>query len=117
MPKKQAFRITWEDGNTTVTEMNATLEEARAYYIAEPFQFGDTDEHPGDKMVRAVTVEELHRFHVFGKYWKDLDTEATYSKHLDATDKKDAERLAWLDIQGMNHGLSATVRAYPEEEP
>ena len=56
--KKRTFRITWEDGNTTVTEMNATLDQARAYFIGQKFQFGDTDEHPGDLMLAATAVEE-----------------------------------------------------------
>jgi hypothetical protein len=38
---------------------NATLAEARAYYLGQKFQFGDSEEHPGDKLVEAVAVEEL----------------------------------------------------------
>jgi hypothetical protein len=29
----QAYKITWDDGNTTTTDMNATLDEAKRYYI------------------------------------------------------------------------------------
>lgn len=115
-PLPRTFRITWENGNVTTTGMNATIDEARAYYIGKPFQFGDTEEIPGDLMVKATAVDELHRFHVFGSYWKDLDSEAIYSEHIHAIDERDAKRLAWLDIQARNHGLGATVEAHPEEE-
>ena len=54
-----AFKVTFEDGNTLTTSMNATLEEAQKYYIGTPFQFGDTDECPHDKLVKAVKVEQL----------------------------------------------------------
>ena len=54
-----SFRVTFEDGNTLVTDMNASLEEAKAYYVGQYFQFGDTDECPSDKMVKAVLVEEF----------------------------------------------------------
>ena len=55
------FKITFENGDTLVTSMNATLEEAAAYYIgnAHGFQFGDTEACPGDKLVRAVNVEVI----------------------------------------------------------
>lgn len=54
-----ALRVTFADGNTVYSEMNATPEEARAYYIGQSFQFGDTEECPRDKMVKAVAVELL----------------------------------------------------------
>ena len=51
------FKVIFEDGNSLVTEMNADLEEARRYY-GQYFNFGDTDEHPQDKMVKAIAVEQ-----------------------------------------------------------
>lgn len=54
-----AYRITFKDGNTIETEMNATLAEAIAYYIGQSFQFGDTNECPSDNLVEAVKVEAL----------------------------------------------------------
>lgn len=51
------YKITFADGNTIRTEMNATLAEASAYYIGNKFQFGDTEEKPFDYMVEAVQVE------------------------------------------------------------
>lgn len=53
------YRIDYEDGNHTVTGFNGTLPEAQAYYVGQAFQFGDTEEHPADKMVRAVRVSPV----------------------------------------------------------
>jgi hypothetical protein len=53
------FKITFADGNTITTGMNATLAEASAYYIGQRFQFGDTEEKPFDHMVEAVKVESV----------------------------------------------------------
>jgi hypothetical protein len=55
----RAIRVTYEDGNTTVTNINGTDDEIRAHYIGQAFQFGDTEEHPADRMVEAVAVEFL----------------------------------------------------------
>ena len=52
-------KVTFADGNTLTTGINATLEEAQAYYIGQELQFGDTEEHPADRMVRAIAVEEV----------------------------------------------------------
>lgn len=54
-----SIRVTFEDGNTIDTGINATLDEARAYYIGQKFQFGDTDECPRDKLVKAIAVDLL----------------------------------------------------------
>jgi len=51
------YKITFADGNIVTTGMNATLDEAKAYYIGKRFQFGDTDEKPYDHLVEAVSVE------------------------------------------------------------
>ena len=56
-----AYKITFEDGNTITTSMNATLAEARAYYIGTAFQFGDTEECPRDKLIKATKVEEIYK--------------------------------------------------------
>ena len=54
-----AVTITYEDGSTISTNINGTIEEARAYYIGQAFNFGDTEEHPADRMVKAVAVDEV----------------------------------------------------------
>ena len=54
-----AFKVTFANGNHLITSMNATLNEAKQYYIGTKFQFGDTDERPYDYLVEAVSVEEV----------------------------------------------------------
>ena len=49
--------VTYEDGNTISTSINGSKETIREYYIGTYFQHGDTEEHPTDKMVKAVAVE------------------------------------------------------------
>lgn len=56
---RQDYCVTYEDGNSTVTGFNGTLEDAERYYIGQLFQFGDTEECPRDKMVKAAKVEQL----------------------------------------------------------
>jgi hypothetical protein len=38
---------------------NGTNEEIERYYIGQVFNFGDTDEHPADLLVKAVSVDFL----------------------------------------------------------
>jgi hypothetical protein len=54
-----AIQVMFEDGNYILTDINATFEEASEYYVGKFFQFGDTDEHPADKMVKCVAIKEL----------------------------------------------------------
>jgi hypothetical protein len=54
-----AIKVTYADGNSLSTNINGTIEEARAYYIGQWFNFGDTEEHPADRMVKAVAVDEV----------------------------------------------------------
>ena len=49
--------VTYEDGTTIPTSINGSKETIREYYIGTYFQHGDTEEHPTDKMVKAVSVE------------------------------------------------------------
>jgi len=55
----KAYTVTFSDGNTLVTSMNATLEEATAYYTRNCFNFGDTEECMKDRMVKGIKVEAL----------------------------------------------------------
>lgn len=52
-----AVVVKFSDGNEIRTSINATLEEARRYYLGQSFQFGDTDECPEDRLVRAVSCD------------------------------------------------------------
>ncbi len=54
-----SFKITYADGNITITNMNATIHEATTYYTGTSFNFGDTAAHPRDKMVKVVFVHQI----------------------------------------------------------
>jgi hypothetical protein len=56
---RKASANSFQIGNSIKTQFNGTLEEAQAYYVGKKFNFGDTDAHPKDKMVKAVRVEQL----------------------------------------------------------
>lgn len=49
--------VTFEDGNTIDTAINGTNESINEYYIGNYFDFGDTEEHPQSKMIKAVSVK------------------------------------------------------------
>ena len=55
--KMRDVTVTFEDGNTIDASINGSEETIREYYIGNRFQFGDTEEHPADKMVKAVSVD------------------------------------------------------------
>lgn len=48
-------KVTFTDVNTITTPINATIEEAKKYYVGKWFNFGVD----GDHMVKAVSCEEL----------------------------------------------------------
>ena len=53
------IRIHYEDGTTDTTSINGTDEEIRAHYEGQSFNFGDTEEHPRDRLLKCVRVEFL----------------------------------------------------------
>lgn len=55
--QRHTVKVTFEDGNTIVSEINGTKEEIEQYYLNNSFNFGDSDEHPQDKVLRATNVE------------------------------------------------------------
>lgn len=59
--KLPAFKVTFEDGNTMVTSMSAsvTLEAAKKYYEGKSFTFGTGEEGDPERQVKAVSVEEV----------------------------------------------------------
>lgn len=63
-------KITSEDGNSFHTGFNGDIADLNTYYLGKYFNFGDTEEHPADKMVKAVKVELL-------------DDEGELRKHLE----------------------------------
>lgn len=56
------IKVYFEDGNTLTTKINGTKKEIEKYYIGQAFQFGDTEECPKDKLVKAVKVEFLQPY-------------------------------------------------------
>ena len=58
----KTVKVYFEDGNTLVSSINGTKKEVESYYVGKAFQFGDSEECPTDKMVKAVKVEFLQAF-------------------------------------------------------
>lgn len=52
----RTIKVTWEDGDTTITNINGTDEQIRQYYLNQVFNLG---RGPDDYLVRAVSVEFL----------------------------------------------------------
>ena len=46
-------KVTFTDGNIITTGINATIEEAKKYYVGKWFNFGID----GNRMVKAVSCE------------------------------------------------------------
>ena len=54
-----AIEVIFENGNTILTDINATFEEASNYYVGKYFQFGDNEQHPEDLLVKCVAIREM----------------------------------------------------------
>lgn len=57
--KPRSVKVIFEDGNFLFSTINATMQQAVDYYVGQRFQFGDTDEHPADKMVKCTDLHFL----------------------------------------------------------
>lgn len=55
----KTVKVTWSDGDTTITDINGTMEEIRAYYVGKWFNLGGIYNPCEDRMVQGMTVEEL----------------------------------------------------------
>lgn len=55
----RAITVHYADGNTWQMSINGSNAEIERYFVGSYFNFGDTEEHPADKMVQAVRVEFL----------------------------------------------------------
>jgi hypothetical protein len=87
----KAYKVTFADGNSLVTSMNADIDEARAYYVGQSFELDETKPR-----VRAVSVEyvsdydlaetetEAHAHVAAGRTWPALKESKSF----------DAERLS-----------------------
>ena len=51
-------KVTFADGDSLVTRINATLEEARRYYVGQRFNLAPRGSSE-DRMVEAVSVEQV----------------------------------------------------------
>lgn len=56
-PPRIAIKVEFEEKLTVFTEINATLKTAREYYVGKPFNFGDIEAHPRDRMLKGLSVE------------------------------------------------------------
>ena len=54
-PNMITIKATFDDGNSIVTRINSTLEDAKAYYIGRMFNLGSVN----DDIRRCVLVEEV----------------------------------------------------------
>lgn len=55
MSNRVTVEVTFEDGNSLVSTINLSFEEAKAYYMNNTFNLGREE----DKMVKAVKVEQV----------------------------------------------------------
>jgi len=56
----KTIKVTFADGNHLITSINGSEDEIKNYYLGNQFQFGDTEECPEDKLVKAIKVEFLN---------------------------------------------------------
>lgn len=52
----RSIRVLFEDGNHIDTQINGSDQEIINYYENKYFQFGDNQQHPKDKLVKATKV-------------------------------------------------------------
>jgi hypothetical protein len=57
--RRRTVEVTFADGSTLCTEINGTVDSISNYYLGKYFNFGDTEEHPSDKMIKATQVKFL----------------------------------------------------------
>lgn len=55
----RTVKVTWSDGDTSITEINGTMEEIRTYYIGKWFNLGGAYNPVEDRMVQGIAVEEV----------------------------------------------------------
>jgi len=96
----KTFKIKFADGNEIVTSLNTDLKGAKEYYLGKAFQFGDTEECPHDKLVKAVSVDEIYEGWTNSRTWnaawlleQDQPSYETISAIRKAGDKVLASRV------------------------
>lgn len=68
----RCITVHFEDGNHLTTNINGTNQEIEKYYIGQFFDFGDSEEHPSSKLVKAIRVD--FRYFLKVDYYKDMGT-------------------------------------------
>lgn len=100
----KTVKVYFEDGNTLTTSINGTKKEIEAYYIGKCFQFGDTEEHPRDKMVKAIKVEFLkpYKFSFVGREATAIGKTYKISKTYQAFNQQDAFNQLYTDYSNIS---------------
>lgn len=104
-------KVTYEDGNVIHSKMNCTFKEAKKYYLNNWFQFGDTEEHPGDLMLRAIKVEDITpspgKIRIWQLCYEEyLFPRANYYNPVLAIRKLDSVNMSTMVTKTMVHELS-----------
>ena len=55
----RTVRVHLENGTSYITQVNAAVpeHEVKAYFVGQPFNFGDTPTHPKDLILHCTHVE------------------------------------------------------------
>jgi len=97
-------KVYFQDGNTLITRMNGTQDEIKAYYIGKAFQFGDTEEHPRDKMIKAVNVEFLqpYKFSFVGRQVGAIGKTYKINAIYEAFNQREAFDMLYTDYEHIS---------------
>ncbi len=59
-PNRRTVRVTYENGDSTVTDINGTEEEIRRYYLGNVFNIGKPHATDEDYLQTVVAVDFLN---------------------------------------------------------
>jgi hypothetical protein len=135
----RTIKVTYEDGNTTTTQINGSEEEIRRYYVGKTFNLGQPHDPTQDRLVKAVSVEFLDRTpgDTMNRWLTDawhtdmatmLQRQATYAGSLDSTRFYAFDGKAyslrngtvsdlgdWFEFQNQLRVLKITLTVHPEK--
>lgn len=98
---RRTVRVDFADGNHLVTDINGTEQEIRDYYAGQFFNFGDTEEHPADRMVEAVRVTFLDA--PVNPYEAKIEARRERYQELAAKKAAESDALAGRAMQLASH--------------
>lgn len=52
-------KVTYSDGHEEITGFSSNIKDFRSYLLGQWINFGDTQEHPKDLMLKVTKIEEL----------------------------------------------------------